>query len=766
MPKELHDYLVFVLRGQPFHYGHASVILEGLRQSKHIIVLIGSADSAINPRNPFTYEERARMVQDWYDFEGIQAIYDENLRTGARAITDNKGVVHDGAQAYYFPTFEQKAMAKEHAEFLADKGVLLGTSDRWSRNNSLYADGWALGTLKFFPAEEIRDAYNTGELRPADILLTDGVPAEIPFVQGILSLAPATPNSHVAILARNYGVPFVYLSLPEDAARARELDGKKVIVSAFQGFDENDFRLYDIDGRIGEETSAEILALKDLPPLDLTPIASAGSYSVPVANLGPSDIDMVGGKAANYGILLRAIPANSRVAAAFTFDLWTDFISQPLGTGRTLREEIEVRLAPYSSYPPADIGALADVLDGVRDLFKDSNMTIFSPDLRAAVISTVEDPRYGFDPAKKLRVRSSTNFEDSDQFTGAGLFDSRSGCLLDDLDADDEGPSHCDATKMSERGIFRAIRRVFASFYNDNAYLERLRWGVDESQIGMGLLVHHSFPDEIELANGVATLTRVGPNYTVEMVTQVGATSVANPSDGSLPETVRLLVFRSGSMATELVQESNLLPLGATVLEWMDDYEDFGALFAGIAKAFETETGKSQYTLDFEYKKIAPDDQLIVKQVRQIPQPDREKRITPFLIDVPDKFTTFQGEIADAFSNQRLKSTWTLETENMWLTEENLRNGIFAHVKVDYTDSCDVFQFDGDTSSLPQVEESYGEDRVARLRWSFDQLSNRRRYELATGAVQLLVSPSESPFVTLQDLRLRVSVTYEHPVLG
>jgi bifunctional NMN adenylyltransferase/nudix hydrolase len=91
MPKELHDYLVFVLRGQPFHYGHASVILEGLRQSKHVIILIGSADSAINPRNPFTYEERARMVQDWYNYEGIQSVHDANLRTGAHQILDAQG---------------------------------------------------------------------------------------------------------------------------------------------------------------------------------------------------------------------------------------------------------------------------------------------------------------------------------------------------------------------------------------------------------------------------------------------------------------------------------------------------------------------------------------------------------------------------------------------------------------------------------------------------------------------------------------------------
>ena len=49
----------------------------------------------------------------------------------------------------------------------------------------------------------------------------------------------------------------------------------------------------------------------------------------------------------------------------------------------------------------------------------------------------------------------------------------------------------------------------------------------------MGLLVHHSFPDEIELANGVATLSaqqfgEFQPYvYSAELVTQAGAVPVA-----------------------------------------------------------------------------------------------------------------------------------------------------------------------------------------------------------------------------------------------
>ena len=61
--------------------------------------------------------------------------------------------------------------------------------------------------------ETVLDEMRAGRLTPDDILvLTDTAPAELPFVAGILTLQPSTPNAHSAILARSYGVPFAYPS--------------------------------------------------------------------------------------------------------------------------------------------------------------------------------------------------------------------------------------------------------------------------------------------------------------------------------------------------------------------------------------------------------------------------------------------------------------------------------------------------------------------------------------------------------------------------
>ena len=124
-------------------------------------------------------------------------------------------------------------------------------------------------------------------------------------------------------------------------------------------------------------------------------------------------------------------------------------------------------------------------LTDIRELIKTEGM--FSEEQRSAVLAALEP----FDANRKIRFRSSTNVEDSDQFVGAGLYDSFSGCVADDTDANDDGPSHCDPEKDGERGVFRAIRKVYASFYNDNAFLERLRHGVDETAAGMAVLVYY-----------------------------------------------------------------------------------------------------------------------------------------------------------------------------------------------------------------------------------------------------------------------------------
>ncbi|HYG34950.1 MAG TPA: hypothetical protein VEC99_09210, partial [Clostridia bacterium] len=357
--------------------------------------------------DPFTPEEIAR----WYDL--VKAtVYSSN-----------------GAGVFYVPTFEQIDAVRTNKAAFDVLGVPVAAVDRWISGNNTYAPGWALGTLKFFPAAEISAAYAEGRLRPEDILLTDGVPAETPLVAGIISLRPSTPNSHTAILAKTLGIPFVYFSDSDEQARLQSLAGRKVVLRAMLGVRGNpELAVFDVEGSLTPEVQAELLALKKLAPIRYTPKQRYGSFSQSTDTLSPADIQYFGGKAANYGFLRRHVPTNSPPAIAFSFDLWDEFMSQTLPGGtRTLGQEVSARLAPFTNYPP-DMLALKQALAQIRSLITQS------ASFNGAQQQAITNALVVFHPSRKIRFRSSTNVEDSEAFTGAGLYDSYSGCLLDDLD--------------------------------------------------------------------------------------------------------------------------------------------------------------------------------------------------------------------------------------------------------------------------------------------------------------------------------------------
>jgi len=66
------DFGVFIGRFQPLHVGHEHVIARTLDQVERLIVLVGSANVARDPRNPFTYAEREAMLRAAFRHEVAQ----------------------------------------------------------------------------------------------------------------------------------------------------------------------------------------------------------------------------------------------------------------------------------------------------------------------------------------------------------------------------------------------------------------------------------------------------------------------------------------------------------------------------------------------------------------------------------------------------------------------------------------------------------------------------------------------------------------------
>ena len=530
-------------------------------------------------------------------------------------------VLEDGWRTFYSPSAEQRAAAEAGATFLAARGIALDSLSRWVSGNAGYSPGWAFGKLVFVPGAEVSDALGAGRLNLMDILVTDYVPAELPVLAGYLALEPATPNSHLALLARSLALPFAYASGAGLQAEIASLYGKEVLLVVEETNGECRITLTDTTGLLTPERRQEILDSKKGGTLDITPKAAAGTNSLPVDPLTPASICYVGGKAANFGFLRRSLPGDTPTPViAFTFDLWDAYLAQTLPGGKTLGAEIDSRLGSYT-YPP-DVNSLRTNLAAIQILFTD--VADFDAGQRADILAALQAAGFG---GRKIRFRSSTNVEDAESFSGAGLYDSYSGCLEDDLDGDNSGPSLCDPAEPKERGVFRAMRKVYAGFFNENAFLERLRHGVDESIVGMAILVHYSAPDPDEMANGVALLAidKTGGvrRASAKIVTQLGAESVTNPDPSKRPETVTTAYTgtNTAEAVLTLVETSSLTTNGAPVMPWEDDYRILLDQLDTVTHAYEDYyPAKSVFELDFEFKRLVPGD-VGLKQIRAVPHP-------------------------------------------------------------------------------------------------------------------------------------------------
>jgi len=213
-----------------------------------------------------------------------------------------------------------------------------------------------------------------------------------------------------------------------------------------------------------------------------------------------------------------------------------------------------------------------------------------------------------------VRFRSSSNAEDSLEFSGAGLYESVSACVADERDADTIGPSHCDADEDDEETVTFGLTTEWSWLWGTAAWEERNWYGMDQTKVAMGILVFTHYIDE--QANMVAFSgvpgTMGDDRFMVNA--QEGDLAVVSSEPGVYPET-DLLTFTDGEVS--LIDR---VSAGSEVPEVLTDaeLEELGRTFYDIDQVYPLDYDVPEghdVVWDTEWK-IDATGQLKIKQIR------------------------------------------------------------------------------------------------------------------------------------------------------
>ncbi len=447
--------------------------------------------------------------------------------------------------------------------------------------------GIAYGTL----VRAGHDTVGTGRFSPRDIVLTDGIPNDLPTVAGVITTEFQTPLSHLNVLSRNRGTPNMALRNAWSDPVFASLSGKPVRLEVtLLGWTLREATRAEVDSF----WNARVLPVPPALPLDSSP------GLVRLDSLNRNALPRVGAKAANFGVLTRLASLHKNAfrvpegGFAIPFAAYLDHIRKH-------------DIAPLIDSLLAD-SSLLEAASARRAALARLQARILQAPVDPVLLAEISAAIRANGQYTRMRFRSSTNAEDLAEFNGAGLYSSYTGEL--------DNP---------KKSIEDALRKVWASLWNERAFLERSAYRIDQRRVAMGVLVHRSFPDEG--VNGVALTRNIyQPEYFGYVINaQQGEVSVVDPPVGTLSEQWIYYPFPDGSLgdATLELLARGTLDGGAPVLTEAEAIH-LGKTLEPIQLEFCKLLGgnlreSNRYGMDVEFKLDGPARTLYIKQARPLP---------------------------------------------------------------------------------------------------------------------------------------------------
>lgn len=400
--------------------------------------------------------------------------------------------------------------------------------------------GLAIGRLRVLTPSE-----DPATLKRNEIVLLEDLPPELPPVAGIITIGAAGSLSHVALLARNLGIPHASVS-GDVVDYLRSIAESEIVLGVSAGRRVAVGPLSAVDAASRELLRRKVIGDKPFLEIDTTRLDTSSTKVAPLSEISENDSGVrVGPKAGELGRLRRLFPDRVSDAAVIPFGAFLRHVDRPSTEGELSPiGQLRAAYGQAAKMTPrrGEIFILRELAEFRKAIATQPFVDGFEAEIDAALAVLGKPGTFG------VFVRSDTNVEDLKEFTGAGLNKTVPNVVKRDA-------------------IFEAIRKVWASPFTERSFRWRQQILKNPEYVYPSVILHKTVPSEM---SGVLVTTdlETGDGDAITISVSEGVAAVV---DGGAPET--LVIEPSGavrllaSSRTATKKSIPPLPAGGVVVQ-------------------------------------------------------------------------------------------------------------------------------------------------------------------------------------------------------
>ena len=390
---------------------------------------------------PIYIDQNRRFIVGTIAWQKPVGKFTWELYEGDLANSEHIKLANEVINKTFFEKVSYKPNSIRQEDASANLGIARVSQDEISKNQEYLAlnTGTAIGRIHII--DKLDDTVEIGD---NEIVILKELPPSLPPVAGIIVAKPSTPLSHINILAKGWNIPNVYI---KDADKLfRELDTKWIKFDA--GLTKYSYKFAD-KKTLDEFKSPNI----QVPPVNLNTKTLTG-----LKQMRKKDSVTFGSKSANLGEMLNTRIPGIIVPDGFSVPFyWYDKFMKDNGFDKTVEEfEFDLNFVHNPRIRRQKLEVFRKEIQNGK----------FDEALKKEIIQKWKTQLGG----RGVFVRSSSNSEDLPNFSGAGLYSSKAN------------------VKESDK-LIEAVKYVWASLWNFEAYEARVRNYVSQTDVYMAALI-------------------------------------------------------------------------------------------------------------------------------------------------------------------------------------------------------------------------------------------------------------------------------------